>query len=69
MESKRLNSAALAAGICTSYIHAHGKPPSIIAETTRRLLAAMHSPSTVETGPVPAVLVRQPGQDNALSVA
>lgn len=69
MESKRLDSAALAAGIGHSYINAHGKPQSISAETTRRLLAAMHSPSEGKTHPVPSVLVRQPGQDNAVPVA
>lgn len=42
MENKRLDSAALAAGISPSYINAHGKPQSIGAETKRRLLAAMH---------------------------
>lgn len=69
MESKRLNSAALAAGIGPSYINAHGKPQSISAETKRRLLAAMHSPSAEEARPVPAVLVRQPGQNKVLPVA
>ncbi len=39
MENKRLDSAALAAGISPSYINAHGKPQSIGAETKRRLLA------------------------------
>ncbi|HGX9500524.1 TPA: 4-alpha-glucanotransferase, partial [Escherichia coli] len=38
MESKRLDNAALAAGISSNYINAHGKPQSISAETKRRLL-------------------------------
>ena len=42
MESKRLDNAALAAGISPNYINAHGKPQSISAETKRRLLDAMH---------------------------
>ena len=42
MESKRLDNAALAAGISPNYINAHGKPQSIGAETKRRLLDAMH---------------------------
>lgn len=33
MESKRLDSAAQAAGISLSYINAHGKPQSIGADT------------------------------------
>ncbi len=37
MESKRLDNAALAAGISPNYINAHGKPQSISAETKRRL--------------------------------
>ncbi|WP_249360495.1 hypothetical protein, partial [Citrobacter sp. wls707] len=41
MESKRLDNAALAAGISPHYINAHGKPQSIGAETKRRLLDAM----------------------------
>lgn len=42
MDSKRLDNAALAAGISPNYINAHGKPQSISAETRRRLLDAMH---------------------------
>ena len=42
MESKRLDSAAQAAGISLSYINAHGKPQSIGADTKRRLLNALH---------------------------
>ncbi|WP_165807877.1 hypothetical protein, partial [Klebsiella pneumoniae] len=42
MESKRLDNAALAAGISPSYINAHGKPQSIAAVTKQRLLDAMH---------------------------
>jgi 4-alpha-glucanotransferase len=44
MESKRLDNAALAAGISPSYINAHGKPQSIAAVTKQRLLDAMHRP-------------------------
>ncbi len=36
MESKRLDNAALAAGISPSYINAHGKPQSIAAVTKQR---------------------------------
>ncbi len=43
MESKRLDNAALAAGISPSYINAHGKPQSIAAVTKQRLLDAMHA--------------------------
>ena len=46
MESKRLDNAALAAGISPDYINAHGKPQSIGADTKRRLLDAMHRPAT-----------------------
>jgi hypothetical protein len=46
MESKRLDSAAQAAGISLSYINAHGKPQSIGADTKRRLLDAMHETKT-----------------------
>ena len=42
MESKRLDNAALAAGISPSYINAHGKPQSNAAVTKQRLLDAMH---------------------------
>ncbi|MCS5960212.1 hypothetical protein LNP74_10460 [Klebsiella pneumoniae subsp. pneumoniae] len=42
VESKRLDNAALAAGISPSYINAHGKPQSIAAVTKQRLLDAMH---------------------------
>jgi 4-alpha-glucanotransferase len=38
METKRLDNAALAAGISPSYINAHGKPQSIAAATKQRLL-------------------------------
>ncbi|KFC04751.1 4-alpha-glucanotransferase/amylomaltase [Trabulsiella guamensis ATCC 49490] len=59
MESKRLDKAALAAGISPSYINAHGKPQSIGADTKQRLLDAMHhTPATVvAVTPVPNVKV------------
>ncbi|BBU80200.1 hypothetical protein EIMP300_16000 [Escherichia coli] len=50
MESKRLDNAALAAGISPNYINAHGKPQSISAETKRRLLDAMHQRTAHESG-------------------
>ncbi|UGB04069.1 4-alpha-glucanotransferase [Leclercia sp. G3L] len=55
MESKRLDNAALAAGISPSYINAHGKPQSIGAETKRRLLDAMHKAKPVAKAAVTAV--------------
>ena len=55
MESKRLDNAALAAGISPSYINAHGKPQSIGAETKRRLLDAMHKAKPVARAAVTAV--------------
>ena len=51
MESKRLDNAALAAGISPNYINAHGKPQSISAETKRRLLDAMHHESGGNASP------------------
>ena len=58
MESKRLDNAALAAGISPNYINAHGKPQSIGAETKRRLLDAMHrsTATKVAVTPVPRPL-------------
>lgn len=56
MESKRLDKAALAAGIAANYINAHGKPQDIPAETKQRLLDAMnHTPAqrVPAGGPVP----------------
>lgn len=53
MDNKRLDSAALAAGISPSYINAHGKPQSVSAETRRRLLAAMHGTTTGPQAIVP----------------
>lgn len=50
MESKRLDNAALAAGISPNYINAHGKPQSISAETKRRLLDAMHQRTATKSG-------------------
>ena len=58
MESKRLDNAALAAGISPNYINAHGKPQSIGVETKRRLLDAMHrstATAQVAVTPVPRV--------------
>ncbi len=60
MESKRLDSSALAAGISPNYINAHGKPQAIGAETKRRLLDAMNSdvaPKAAAKSPLPPVLV------------
>lgn len=72
MESKRLDNAALAAGISPNYINAHGKPQSIGAGTKRRLLNAMHhaaqdTPAAV--APVPNVMVFTHGKKMALTVA
>lgn len=41
MDKKRLEQAALEAGIASSYINAHGKPESIGMDTRQQLLAAM----------------------------
>ncbi|MCK1066931.1 4-alpha-glucanotransferase [Pluralibacter gergoviae] len=68
MESKRLEKAAQAAGISPSYINAHGKPQSISADTTRRLLEAMHRESAA-AGPVPNVQVFIRGKTMTLPVA
>lgn len=68
MENKRLDSAALAAGISPSYINAHGKPQSIGAETKRRLLAAMHGTTTGPQAVVPNVKVYTAGKKMALPV-
>lgn len=64
MESKRLDNAALAAGISSNYINAHGKPQSISAETKRRLLDAMHqrTATKVAVTPVPNVMVYTSGK-------
>lgn len=71
METKRLDNAALAAGISPSYINAHGKPQSIGAETKRRLLDAMHKTTTVAKAavtPVPVVKVFTAGKKMPLPV-
>ena len=71
MESKRLDSAAQAAGISLSYINAHGKPQSIGAETKRRLLDAMHrttAATQVAATPVPNVMVYTAGKKMPLAV-
>ncbi|MCY0627450.1 hypothetical protein OVX87_01775 [Klebsiella pneumoniae] len=60
MESKRLDNAALAAGISPSYINAHGKPQSIAAVTKQRLLDAMHrstAATKVAVNPLPNVKI------------
>ena len=64
MESKRLDNAALAAGISPNYINAHGKSQSISAETKRRLLDAMHqrTATKVAVTPVPNVMVYTSGK-------
>ena len=66
--SKRLDNAALAAGISPDYINAHGKPQSIGAETKRRLLDAMHAVTAtpVAVTPVPNVLVHTQGKKKSL---
>lgn len=69
MESKRLDSAAQAAGISLSYINAHGKPQSIGADTKRRLLDAMHKTDAKASGmPVPNVKVFTAGKKMPLMV-
>ncbi|MEL2240088.1 4-alpha-glucanotransferase [Leclercia adecarboxylata] len=71
MESKRLDNAALAAGISPSYINAHGKPQSIGAETKRRLLDAMHKAKPVAKAavtPVPNVMVYTTGKKMPLTL-
>jgi 4-alpha-glucanotransferase len=69
MESKRLDSAAQAAGISLSYINAHGKPQSIGADTKRRLLDAMHkADAKASVAPVPNVKVFTAGKKMPLTV-
>lgn len=69
MESKRLDSAAQAAGISLSYINAHGKPQSIGADTKRRLLDAMHkTDAKASVAPVPNVKVFTAGKKMSLAV-
>jgi 4-alpha-glucanotransferase len=69
MESKRLDSAAQAAGISLSYINAHGKPQSIGADTKRRLLDAMHkADAKASVAPVPNVKVFTAGKKMPLAV-
>ncbi len=60
MDSKRLDNAALAAGIAANYINAHGLPQAIPADTKLRLLDAMSrtaAPEKVAVTPVPNVQV------------
>ncbi len=60
MDSKRLDNAALEAGISPNYINAHGKPQAIPADTKQRLLDAMSRTTTlkkVAVTPVANVLV------------
>ncbi len=71
MKSKKLDSAALAAGIAASYINAHGKPQAIPEDTKKRLLAAMGrstTPVTPEERPLPAVKVFHAGTHMALTL-
>ncbi|AGN86096.1 4-alpha-glucanotransferase [Enterobacter sp. R4-368] len=70
MESKRLEQAALAAGISPNYINAHGKPQSITVKTKQRLLDAMHPAPAVATSapPVPVVQVFIHGKKKVLPV-
>ena len=72
MENKRLDNAALAAGISPSYINAHGQPQSIAAATKQRLLDAMHRTSTAAKAavePLPSVKVFTHGKKMQLPVA
>ncbi len=72
MESKRLDNAALAAGISPSYINAHGKPQSIAAVTKQRLLDAMHrstAATKVAVNPLPNVKIFTHGKKMSLPVA
>lgn len=72
METKRLDNAALAAGISPSYINAHGKPQSIAAATKQRLLDAMHRTTIatkVAVNPLPVVQVFTYGKKMSLPVA
>lgn len=70
MQSKRLEQAALTAGISPNYINAHGKPQSISAQTKQRLLDAMHPvPAAVSAAPVPAVQVFIHGKKKRLVVS
>lgn len=64
MGSKRLDNAALTAGISLNYTNAHGKPQSISAETRRRLLGAMyrHTATKAAVTPVPNVIVYTSGK-------
>ena len=70
MESKRLDNAALAAGISPNYINAHGKPQSIGANTKRRLLDAMHHTAATDVAatPVPNVMIWTFGKKMTLAV-
>jgi 4-alpha-glucanotransferase len=72
METKRLDNAALAAGISPDYINAHGKPQSIAAATKQRLLDAMHRTTTAAKAavvPLPPVQVFTHGKKMSLPVA
>ncbi|WP_058910395.1 4-alpha-glucanotransferase [Entomohabitans teleogrylli] len=65
MESKRLDKAALEAGIAANYINAHGLPQDIAAATKLRLLEAMNRTSAPVKGavrPVPPVAVFTSGR-------
>ncbi|WP_435928693.1 4-alpha-glucanotransferase [Dryocola sp. BD613] len=69
MDSKRLDNAALAAGIAANYINAHGKPQAIPADTKLRLLEAMSRTTASKKGavtPVPNVQVFTAGTKMAL---
>lgn len=70
MDRKRLEAAALAAGISTTYINAHGKSQVIPDETRLRLLEAMHrSPAQkkADIPPLPPVLVFSRGTRKAVT--
>lgn len=70
MDRKHLESAALEAGIASSYINAHGKPQSIAMDTRQHLLAAMGEALNVAHQPsvVPVVQVFTVGKRMALPV-
>jgi 4-alpha-glucanotransferase len=69
MDSKRLDNAALAAGISPNYINAHGLPQAIPADTKLRLLEAMSRTAAskkVVVTPLPNVQVFTAGTKMAL---
>ena len=72
MQSKRLDNAALEAGIAANYINAHGKPQAIGADTKLRLLEAMNRPAVSKSkraAPVPNVKIFTSGSRAQLTLA